>query len=162
MKYRKSPWNKEQNWECGTVRGPEVTEPDSSWRFFLQALLSSLQALLSSRHGSSASKGGAREKLHPQLPCSLEAKLKGKLNLNWQVKLKSPRLRKAISTVFVFLPSAVWWERAPPHQLLASAEEWLFWALRRWSAGATAHMLCSPTPSHPEEVWGAHAVRKAR
>lgn len=75
MKYRKRPWSKEQNWECGTVRGPQVTEPDSSRHF-------SLQFLLSSRHGSSASEGGAREKLHPQLPCSLVAKLKGKLNLN--------------------------------------------------------------------------------
>lgn len=78
MKYRKSPWSKEQNWECGTVRGAlpsRVTEPDSSWRF-------SLQVLLPSWHRSSASKSEAREKLHPQLPCSLVAKLKGKLNLN--------------------------------------------------------------------------------
>lgn len=74
------------------------------------------------------------------LPCSLVPKLMGKFNLNCQVKLTSLRLRKAISTVSVFLPSAAMWERA---LLSATGFSWGIgiWALHRWSTGVTAPIL---------------------
>lgn len=94
-------------------------------------------------------KGGARERLHSQLPHSFIVKVKGKPNLNWQGKPNSLTLRKTTSSLHPPSISRIW---AAPMTPFTSAEELVFGC---WADGAQgpACILYSYTPNHPAEIW---------